>query len=298
MGNTYPESRRSLALAVGSCLLSTAAHAGPPLITDDPDTPGRNRWEINLSYGLSITKEPIELGPTRRQELLFDVTGALFDRLQLPEWLQRPEAKARTVRRRVYEQEIPLMDINYGVTDWDQIKVEFPVLLVDDPDNDHEDGFGPLTVGYKYRFLDDEDFLVSVSFYPQVELPTSARRLGQNRKPLYVLPLQVGRHFMDERLFVYGNIGFEAAPGKDEDDAWFYGLAAEWEIDDGLVLAGEVAGSEPTQDDGSSDLVFNIGFKWDVSESATLMTAMGRSLYAAEPDRAEFIGFWGIQLRF
>jgi hypothetical protein len=131
-----------------------------------------------------------------------------------------------------------------------------------------------------------------------VELPTSARRLGQNRKPLYILPLQAGRRFMDEKLFVYGNLGFEAAPGKDEDDAWFYGVAAEWEIKDDLVFAGEVAGSEPTQSDGQSDLVVNLGFKWNISESATVMAAMGLSFYAAGPDRPEFLGFWGIQLRF
>lgn len=297
MAGAFLKNRRGMALAVGVCVLSTAASAGPPLITDDPDTPGRDRWEINLSYGLSLTKEPIELQPTRRQELLFDLTAKVFQRLGLPEWIQ-PEAKPRTVHRRVYEQEAPLIDLNYGVTDWDQIKVEFPVLLTDGPNDDHEDGMGPLTVGYKYRFLDEDKFPISVSFYPQVELPTSARRLGLNRKPLYVLPLQVGRHFMDEKLFVYGNIGFEAAPGKDEDDSWFYGLAAEWEVEKGFVLAGEVAGSEPSQGEGVSDLVFNLGFKWNISKSVTLMTAMGRSFYAADSDRPEFLGFWGIQLRF
>lgn len=278
--------------------MSRAVIGGPPLITDDPDTPGRNRWEINLSYGLSLTKEPVELEPTRRQEFLTDLAGRLFARLDVPDWIKPPEARARTVHRRVYEQEAPLIDMNYGVTDRDQIKLEFPVLLVDEADGGHEDGFGPMTLGYKYRFLDEESFPVSVSAYPQVELPTSARRLGQNRKPLYILPLQAGRHFMDEKLFVYGNLGFEAAPGKDEDDAWFYGVAAEWEIGDGLVLAGELAGLEPTQGNDPSDLVFNLGFKWAVSESATVMAAMGRSFYAAGPDRPEFLGFWGIQLRF
>lgn len=291
-------SRLALSSVVAALGVARSVTAGPPLITDDPDTPGRNRWEINVSYDLSLTKEPIEVEPTRRQKLFLDMGGRLFDRLDLPAWINPPEAKPRTVRRRVYEHEAPLVDINYGVTDRDQIKAEFPVLLLDGPDNNHEDGFGPLTLGYKYRFLDEDRFPVSVSVYPQVELATSARRLGENRKPLYILPLQVGRHSLDDRVFVYGEVGLDAAPGKGADDALFYGVAAEWEIVEHLVLAGEIAGSEPTHGDGPSDVVFNLGFKWDISESATLMAAMGRSFYAVGPDRAEFIGFWGIQLRF
>ena len=30
--------------------LSLFAQGGPPLLTDDPGTPGRNNWEINLGY--------------------------------------------------------------------------------------------------------------------------------------------------------------------------------------------------------------------------------------------------------
>ena len=35
-----------LLLTVGS------AFAGPPLLTDDPDTPGDKRWEINIAFTL------------------------------------------------------------------------------------------------------------------------------------------------------------------------------------------------------------------------------------------------------
>ena len=42
-------------VGIAACLLAPPpAFAGPPLITDDPDTPGRNQWEINLSYGLTL----------------------------------------------------------------------------------------------------------------------------------------------------------------------------------------------------------------------------------------------------
>jgi hypothetical protein len=35
------------AVSLACILWTTGAHAGPPLLTDDPDTPGPNHWEIN-----------------------------------------------------------------------------------------------------------------------------------------------------------------------------------------------------------------------------------------------------------
>jgi hypothetical protein len=43
----------ALALTLGSRPLF--AQGGPPLLTDDPDTPGPRHWEINLSLSSSRT---------------------------------------------------------------------------------------------------------------------------------------------------------------------------------------------------------------------------------------------------
>jgi hypothetical protein len=42
-------SRREVALTLAASLIAVEGLAGPPLETDDPDTPGPNQWEINLS---------------------------------------------------------------------------------------------------------------------------------------------------------------------------------------------------------------------------------------------------------
>jgi hypothetical protein len=36
---------------------SLSVDAGPPLITDDPDTPGDGRWEINLPITLEQSRD-------------------------------------------------------------------------------------------------------------------------------------------------------------------------------------------------------------------------------------------------
>ncbi len=72
--------RRCAATAMPFALVaSLPVHAaGPPLITDDPGTPGDGRWEINL---------PITLEQTRSQRLfeapLFDINYGLGERTQL-----------------------------------------------------------------------------------------------------------------------------------------------------------------------------------------------------------------------
>ena len=202
------------ALATTVLLGSAPALAGPPLITDDPDTPGRNRWEINLSYSLEVTREPIEVEPPRVAGFASDVFNGVVESLGLSDWFSLSEPGPRTIHRKSLEHELPLVDINYGVTDRDQLKIEFPVLTSDPADGSTRRGMGNLLVGYKYRILDESDSTFSLSLYPQLELPTGARKLGLDRKPAYILPVEIGRHFLDDKLFVYGEVGFVAAPGK------------------------------------------------------------------------------------
>jgi hypothetical protein len=44
-------------LGLLGCAASAYAQGGPPLITDDPGTPGNGRWEINIPFTLERTRE-------------------------------------------------------------------------------------------------------------------------------------------------------------------------------------------------------------------------------------------------
>src|SRR5438445_2784044 len=54
------------------------AQAGPPLLTDDPDTPGNGHWEINLAWTVLQTRDRRLFGLP-----LVDVNYGLGERLQL-----------------------------------------------------------------------------------------------------------------------------------------------------------------------------------------------------------------------
>ncbi len=51
-----------------------------------------------------------------------------------------------------------------------------------------------------------------------------------------MLPVQIGRRFFDDKLFVYGDGGYEEQFAEGEADLWFAGIAGEYELREGLVL--------------------------------------------------------------
>lgn len=58
--------------------LSLLAQGGPPLLTDDPGTPGNNNWEINLGY--TIDREPAD---NYYEIPILDMNYGWGDRVQL-----------------------------------------------------------------------------------------------------------------------------------------------------------------------------------------------------------------------
>ena len=58
--------------------LSSVAQGGPPLLTDDPGTPGRNNWEINLGY--TMDRQPQD---NYYETPILDMNYGWGDRVQL-----------------------------------------------------------------------------------------------------------------------------------------------------------------------------------------------------------------------
>jgi hypothetical protein len=71
----------SACAALVMLMLSAIAHAqgGPPLVTDDPDTPGDNHWEINIASIVSHDHQ----GLTRLSAPDMDINYGWGDRIQL-----------------------------------------------------------------------------------------------------------------------------------------------------------------------------------------------------------------------
>jgi len=66
------------AICVAAVPRQAVAQAGPPLLTDDPDTPGNGHWEINVAWTLSQNRSSRLFGTP-----LLDINYGLGQRLQL-----------------------------------------------------------------------------------------------------------------------------------------------------------------------------------------------------------------------
>ncbi len=228
--------------------------AGPPLVTDDPETPGRFGWEVNLSHNIEST----------RDEFLM---------------------------------ESPLIDINYGPHENDQLKVEFAVLSVDPADDSNHWGISDLLVGYKYRFIEEEQAGWMASVYPQVSAPTGNERLGLGSGSTELLiPTQIGKHFFNEQVFVYAEGGYNIVFENSDANSWRYGLAAQWQANEKLELMGEVGGFVFPHDTDPDDPFFNLGVKYDFTTNAAFIGSAGRSFRDRSAGTPDFMSFLGVQL--
>lgn len=252
-----PLSLRALTLAgalLGCLGEQSASRAGPPLVTDDPETPGRGGWEINISHNIERTQD------------------AFF-------------------------METPLFDINYGLLGNDQWKIEFPVLYLDSDEHGSHWGVGDLLLGWKYRFLEEEDHPFMASVYPQLLVPTGNEGLGLGGGNIEALfPLQIGKHFFEEEVFVYGEIGYNVVSGASEANSWKYGLAAAWGATERLELMAEVAGLVFPGGAEPDDTFFNAGFKYEFTKRTSLIAAFGRSFHDVNRGTPDLLTYVGLQM--
>lgn len=221
---------------------------GPPLLTDDPGTPGDGAWEVNAAAAMErVSRETL--------------------------W------------------EAPLLDVNYGVGERIQLKVELPWLVLDEKDEETRSGLGNAVIGVKWRFLDEEQDGFSVSTYPQVGFNTSksSERHGLVEDGTEVfLPLEIQK---DLGIFgVNGEIGLASREGGDEE--WIWGLAFGKDVNEALELLAELHGETGLKFD-EGEVVYNFGFRWNLGEHQTLLFSIGRGL--RDQDEPDLIAYLGVQ---
>lgn len=193
--------------------------------------------------------------------------------------------------------EAPLFDINYGLGDNDQWKIEFPVLFVDADSRDSHWGIGDVLVGWRHRFFKEDTHLAMVSVYPQVLTPTGNARLGLGAERTQLLvPLEIGKHFFDDKLFVYGEAGYDFAFGDSSRDEIIYGLAAEWQATKKLQLLGEVGGRIFPRGKEPDDVFFNLGWRYELNDNAKFMASFGRSFRDRRLETLDLQTFVGFQI--
>ena len=244
----------ALLVSTAACLLLAAtcafAQGGPPMVTDDPETPGDGHWEINLAAFGDHTRARTEAG-------------------------------------------FPDADINYGLGDRIQLKVDVPWGFTKDAGQGWKSGLGTGNVGVKWRFVDGgEEGRLSLSTYPQYlsGWSASSRHRGvASSDHEFFLPLEIagkaGAWSLD------GEVG--RAFMRDGESQWAVGgIAAH-----GCGVKGEcLLEVHETVVAHDTQTLLNLGLRWKLSGSSTLLASAGREFGPRTDDRQDFAFYVGIQL--
>jgi hypothetical protein len=225
------------------------AQGGPPLIVDDPDTPGPGFWEINIANIVENTRTD-------------------------------------------HHMEAPLADINYGVGNRIQLKLEFPWLRLHPEGESVATGLGNTLVGVKWRFLGQEGKRVAWSTYPQLEIPTG-HSLGDQgliaKNKQFLLPTEITLQFGG--LEINGEVGrnfVQSGPNE-----WSYGVSSELSIrDEFLEIVGELAGERV--DGASTNLIVDIGARQRLTRQIYLLGAVGTGVHGPSDDRLRLRVYAGL----
>jgi len=233
-------------LTVGS------ASAGPPLLTDDPDTPGDKHWEINVAFILNKYQ-----------------TESTY--------------------------EAPNLDLNYGLGNNIQIKYEVPRLILREQGIGTQTGLGNSNFGVKWRFLDEEEYEVNMSTYPQFEFNsmTSVVNRGLVEKGMsLLLPVEVSKKMGS--VLINGEVGYTFE--QYHEGEWLYGFFIGYDLRENLTILGEIHGVT-SNELKINDAVFNMGTQWDFTKRYGLLASAGRSFERGTSDEPNLLLYLGLQIR-
>lgn len=197
---------------------------------------------------------------------------------------------------------IPLVHLNYGITDRIQgrIRLRVPLTTVAPNDGGLAVGFGDMSAGLKYRFMDQIDGReygdtcdpqqseapyglqgpVSVSVFPQFNLPTGSvsRGLGSGEYSVEI-PVDIAREF--GKLYVIGEVDFvwryhnHSSPnGLEGGIAVSYALSSKWSLLSEQRLDSATSGRGPTL------WLMDLGAVYQLNQYVMLFGATGSSVAA------------------
>jgi len=191
-----------------------------------------------------------------------------------------------------------VVDINYGLGEMIQLKVELPWLFFKPEGEETRDGIGNSVLGIKWRFLDEERHGIAMSIYPQVEFNTARSSVDKglvDKGTKIILPFEMERKF--GAVNVTGELGYIFNP--ENENQWFYGLAFGYKTSERIEWVGEIFGVTSSNFDWAThDLVFNLGFRWKLTNWLNLNTSAGRSLHAVAGNEKTLLFYTGLQFVF
>jgi hypothetical protein len=184
--------------------------------------------------------------------------------------------------------ETPLFDINYGIGDNIQLKVEAPIQFIHS-DGVTRSGVGAAEIGIKHRFFEDESRGMTIAVYPQVEFGIPGTAAANEGSPILKLPAllstKVGETGKGD-VMITANLAYNlstSADGRDYLSAAF-GIGFPLTSSIAMMVEGTTVQSLGNNMAGVRETVYkaNVGFLGKVNSRLLWFGAIGESYAASD----------------
>jgi hypothetical protein len=187
------------------------------------------------------------------------------------------------------EWEAPLIDVNYGLLEGVQLKVEWPLLLAETGEGQYAGRAGNPSVGVKCRLLQEENAFLSVSTYPAVSIPVEEGDRSEVKIPVElersIGPIIVG----DEIGYVYRSPHAESLI-----NGTLLGICPL----EGLQVMMELYWEKELHASRTTGGYVNVGMRYDFNATWGMLASAGTECITPDDaERERFFSFLGVQLR-
>jgi hypothetical protein len=184
--------------------------------------------------------------------------------------------------------ETPLFDINYGIGDNIQLKVEAPIQFIRS-DGVTRSGVGAAEIGIKHRFFSDESRDMTIAVYPQVEFGIPGTAAAGENSPIIKLPVllstKVGETGKGD-VMITANLAYNKSTSADGRDyiAAAFGIGFPLSSSVAMMVEGTTEQSLGNNMAGVRETAYkaNAGFLGKVNSHLLWFAAIGESYLASD----------------
>ncbi len=171
----------------------------------------------------------------------------------------------------------PILDLNYSIVEHFKLNLTLAEKTVWPKDGGAHTGLADTDFKFKWRFLDErlDPWIPALSMAPNVTFPTATNGVGTRGWGVR-FPMQIGKTF--DKLYVYGEAGYQWALSDESDNRFIYGVAAQYQLADHWNVGVELNGTDLLGIAGDYSGVVQVGTVYTFNDHVQFQATVGRTI--------------------
>jgi hypothetical protein len=174
------------------------------------------------------------------------------------------------------EQAFPSLSLAYGLYNNVEVGVGFSGISVRNAGAGRLGGFGDISFGGKWRFLEETKSRPQLALGYGLKIPTASvrRGLGSGRTD-HSLWISGAKSF--GRAMLFTNVGYNFQGASDEKNNLFYGVGLEYQVTEQLLLGAQFYGNTSGAPGERGELAWGGGLTYNFAPNRSFLLQLGRS---------------------